>query len=137
VAERVRLVLIDLGGVLETGCWPGIAEAWAPRLGITSRQMLAAVFGGSDSTVLVGRMSEDDWWQQVRHRLGAEPGSALFIDDTSGHVAAAEALGMAGHPPTGARMTVAAAIESFLSTGSAGRRTGSGIESGGTLLAGG
>jgi hypothetical protein len=28
------------------------------------------VFGGSDDTVLAGRMSEDDWWQQVRRRLG-------------------------------------------------------------------
>lgn len=66
----MRSVLIDLGGVLETGCWPGIAEAWAPRLGITTQEMLAAVFGGSDDTVLVGQMSEDDWWQQVRQRLG-------------------------------------------------------------------
>jgi putative hydrolase of the HAD superfamily len=30
-------------------------------------------------------------------RIAAEPGSALFIDDTPGHVAAAEALGMTGH----------------------------------------
>ncbi|HEY5988511.1 MAG TPA: hypothetical protein VIV12_19345 [Streptosporangiaceae bacterium] len=57
----MRSVLVDLGGVLETGCWHGIAEARAPRLGITTQQMLAAVFGGSDDTVLVGRMSEDDW----------------------------------------------------------------------------
>jgi hypothetical protein len=28
------------------------------------------VFGGSDDTVLPGRMSEDDWWQQVRRRPG-------------------------------------------------------------------
>ena len=60
ILTRVRSVLLDLGGVLETGCWPGLAEAWAPRLGITTQQMLAAVFGGSDETVLVGRMSEDD-----------------------------------------------------------------------------
>jgi GNAT superfamily N-acetyltransferase len=33
----------------------------------------AAVFGGSDATVLTGQMSEDDWWQQVRHRLGISP----------------------------------------------------------------
>jgi FMN phosphatase YigB (HAD superfamily) len=67
--ERVRAVLIDLGGVLETGCWPAIAEAWAPRLGITTGQLLAAVFGGSDAAVLTGRVSEDDWWQRVRRRL--------------------------------------------------------------------
>jgi putative hydrolase of the HAD superfamily len=30
-------------------------------------------------------------------RIAAEPGSALFIDDTPGHVAAAEALGMTGY----------------------------------------
>jgi putative hydrolase of the HAD superfamily len=196
----VRSVLVDLGGVLETGCWPGIARAWAPRLGITSRELLAAVFGGSDETVLVGRMSEDDWWQ--RHvqprlgisgttldrlradiaarwswdeqllgciaglggrirtaivsnawphararlaadgvsdlvdvvvlsceagvakpdprifeltlaRLGAAPGQALFIDDTPGHVAAAQALGIAGHVHVGP-LTTAAVIEAFL-----------------------
>ncbi|HEY5988512.1 MAG TPA: HAD-IA family hydrolase [Streptosporangiaceae bacterium] len=32
-------------------------------------------------------------------RLDAQPGQALFIDDTPGHVAAAEALGMAGSTP--------------------------------------
>jgi hypothetical protein len=71
ILTRVRSVLLDLGGVLETGCWPGLAEAWAPRLGITTQPMPAAVFGGSDETVLAGRMSEDDWWQQqVLPRLG-------------------------------------------------------------------
>ncbi len=68
-----RAVLLDLGGVLETGCWPGTARAWAPRLGITTGQVLAAVFGGSDDTVLTGQKSEDDWWQQVRLRLGITP----------------------------------------------------------------
>jgi putative hydrolase of the HAD superfamily len=85
VAERVRSVLIDLGGVLETGCWPGTAEAWAPRLGVAAGQVLAAVFGGSDDTVLIGRMSEDDWWQQVRRRLGISQAvlSALRADITA------------------------------------------------------
>ncbi len=50
VAEMTRPVLLDLGGVPETGRWPGTASAWAPRLGITPRQVLAAVFGGSDGT---------------------------------------------------------------------------------------
>ncbi|GIE98118.1 HAD family hydrolase [Paractinoplanes rishiriensis] len=30
-------------------------------------------------------------------RLGVEPGDALFVDDTEGHVDAARSLGMAGH----------------------------------------
>jgi hypothetical protein len=60
----------------ETGCWPGTAQARTPRLGITPRQLLAAVFGGSDDTVLVGRMSEDDWWQRVRRQAGRQSGGA-------------------------------------------------------------
>ena len=46
-------------------------------------------------------------------RLGAEPGQALFIDDTLGHVAAAQALGMAGHVHADPQATVAA-IEGFV-----------------------
>jgi len=64
----VRAVLIDLGGVLETGCWPGIAKAWTPRLGITTGQMLAAVFGGSDDTVLA--------WAPGGRRSARRPGPA-------------------------------------------------------------
>ena len=41
------------------------------------------------------------------------PGQALFIDDTPGHVAAAQALGIAGHVHTGP-LTTAAAIEAFI-----------------------
>jgi hypothetical protein len=37
-----RPVLLDLGGVLETGCWPGTAQARTPPLGITTRELLAA-----------------------------------------------------------------------------------------------
>jgi putative hydrolase of the HAD superfamily len=206
ILGRVRSVLLDLGGVLATGCWPGTAEAWAPLLGMTTQQLAAAVFGGSDDTVLVGRMSEDDWWQQhVRSRLGisettlvrlradiaarwsweeqllgyvaklkgrartaivsnawlharirlaadgvadltdavvlscgagvakpdrrifelalgrlgAEPGNALFIDDTPGHVSVAQALGMAGHVHTSPQTTTVA-IEAIITAGASG-----------------
>jgi putative hydrolase of the HAD superfamily len=44
--------------------------------------------------------------------VGTEPGSALFIDDTPGHVTAAQALGIAGHVRTDTR-TTEAAIESL------------------------
>jgi putative hydrolase of the HAD superfamily len=46
-------------------------------------------------------------------RLAASPGSARFIDDTPGHVAAAQALGMAGHLHTGTAATITR-IEDFL-----------------------
>jgi len=37
-------------------------------------------------------------------RLGAEPGCALFVDDTPSHVAAAQALGITGHVHTAAAL---------------------------------
>lgn len=46
-------------------------------------------------------------------RLTADPGNVLFIDDTPGHVAAAESLGMTGHVHTGTADTIAR-IENFL-----------------------
>ncbi len=38
-------------------------------------------------------------------RIGADPVDVLFIDDTPGHVATAETLGMAGHVHTNAEDT--------------------------------
>ncbi len=66
-----KAVLIDLGGGLIGDYLPAAAAAWGTRLGISQQVFLAALFGGS----------------------------ALFIDDTPGHVAAAQALGLAGHRP--------------------------------------
>lgn len=66
-----RGVLIDLGGVLARGIWPAVARAWAGRFGTTPDALLAAIFGGSDTTVLVGAVDEDTWWTRVADRLGA------------------------------------------------------------------
>jgi hypothetical protein len=55
---------IPLAVSLTGGNRNDVTQAWAPRLGITTREVIAAVFGGSDDAVLPGRMSEDDWWQQ-------------------------------------------------------------------------
>jgi putative hydrolase of the HAD superfamily len=178
-----RAVLIDIGGVLVPDYLPAAAAEWGARLGISQESFLAAVFGGSDGQVLIGRVSESSWWDTVGgrlsltagelaglrrdlaarevwdgelvtllrrlrgrartaivsnswpqlrarmaaaglldivdeivlsaeagwakpdariyaaalRRLSAAPGDALFVDDTPGHVAAAEALGLAGH----------------------------------------
>jgi putative hydrolase of the HAD superfamily len=187
-----KVVLIDLGGVLIDDHLPAAAAAWGARLGISQRAFLAAVFGGSDDQVLIGRVSEPEWWGIVAARLRAgpallaelrqdlasrevwdqalvallrrlrahartaivsnawpgtrarmsragmlditdevvlsceagyakpdpriyhvalrqlqaSPGSALFIDDTPGHVVAAQALGMTGHLHTGTASTI-------------------------------
>lgn len=194
-------VLIDLGGVLIGDYLPAAAAAWAMRLGIGQQAFLAALFGGGDDQVLIGRVSEAQWWDIVAARLhvgpgllaelrqdlaarevwdpalvallrrirsraktavvsnawpgtrarisaagmtditgeivlsceagyakpdpriyhaalrqlAASPSSALCIDDTPGHVAAAQALGMAGHLHTDTASTITR-IEDFLAT---------------------
>jgi putative hydrolase of the HAD superfamily len=52
-------------------------------------------------------------YQLALSRLGVTPGSALFIDDTPGNVAAAVSAGLRGHLHTSSASTVTA-IERFL-----------------------
>jgi putative hydrolase of the HAD superfamily len=68
-----RAILIDLGGVLCSDGLPAVTARWSARLGVSERSLLAAVFGGSDETVLVGRVTEPAWWQVVAARLGIGP----------------------------------------------------------------
>jgi putative hydrolase of the HAD superfamily len=198
IACVTRALLIDVGGVLAV--MSGLEQAWSSRLGLSEREFLSALYGGSDETVLIGAMDEAHWWRIVAgrlgvtadviaqmhqdmaaretwdtalvallrdlrgsvptaivsnawpgarsrfardgmldlvdeivvsaevgcakpdprifaialERLGAEPADALFVDDTPGHVAAAQALGIAGHVHTGTAGTIAA-IRDFLS----------------------
>lgn len=194
MSPHARGVLIDVGGVLVREYLPAAAAAWGRRLGLTPTAFMAALYEGNDSGVLIGRVSEDAWWETVRGRLrtepdviaelrrdlaareswdeelvtclrglrkqgvrtavvsntwpglrermsdggltdvadrlvlscevgcakpdrriyeialrllAVEPARALFIDDTSGNVAAARALGTAGHVHTGTAQTLA------------------------------
>ncbi|WBP92166.1 HAD family hydrolase [Kitasatospora cathayae] len=63
-------ILIDIGGVLIPDHLTTAAAEWSTRLGITQRAFLAALFGGNDDKVLIGRTSEEAWWHIVRDRLG-------------------------------------------------------------------
>lgn len=65
-----RAILIDIGGVLVSGDIDGLASEWGARLGISAGSFLAALFGGNDHTVLVGKVSEPEWWSVVQARLG-------------------------------------------------------------------
>jgi len=57
MAERANwAVLVDAGGVLRSDGLPALGAAWSPRLGISERLLLDAIFGGSDDQVLIGRM---------------------------------------------------------------------------------
>lgn len=69
VSRSGRAVLIDAGGVLLNDGLPPVAAAWAARLGCTPPSLLAAVFGGSDDQVLIGRTGEAQWWDVVARRL--------------------------------------------------------------------
>ncbi len=69
----VRGLLIDVGGVLVANHWPGAARVWAARLRISEQAFMVALFGGNDAHVLVGRMSEAEWWEVVRGRLDIGP----------------------------------------------------------------
>ncbi len=77
-ADR-RAILIDVGGVLCSDGLPAVAAVWSARLGVSERLLLAAIFGGSDDTVLVGRVSESDWWRVVATRLGIGPASVAGL----------------------------------------------------------
>lgn len=67
-------LLMDVGGVLVTEYWPGAAAEWGARLGLSPDAFMAALYDGNDAEVLVGRVSEDDWWRgTVRGRLGVDP----------------------------------------------------------------
>jgi putative hydrolase of the HAD superfamily len=69
VRRLPRAILIDAGGVLIPDYWPAAAADWAARLGTFPSSFMAALFGGSDDEVLVGRVGEDAWWQVVAGRL--------------------------------------------------------------------
>lgn len=91
---------------LVSNAWPQMRDALA-RAGLTE---------AVDAVILsceVGQAKPDARiYRAALGRLGVAPGDALFVDDTPGHVAAAEALGMAGHVHTDATSTTAR-IEAF------------------------
>jgi putative hydrolase of the HAD superfamily len=66
----VKAILIDVGGVLLPDHLQAASADWGRRLGIGPEAFLAALFGGNDDRVLIGRTSEDAWWGVVAGRLG-------------------------------------------------------------------
>lgn len=68
----IRAAIFDLGGVVFRLDWDGVAAEWGARLGITREAFLSAMFGGNDDQVLIGRMTEDEWWVLASRRLGVD-----------------------------------------------------------------
>ncbi len=75
-----------------------VSNAWPD---LRARMSEAGVLDAADHVVLsceVGQAKPDPGlYRAALRRAGAEAGDVLLVDDTPGHVAAAEALGMAGH----------------------------------------
>jgi putative hydrolase of the HAD superfamily len=98
-----------------------VSNAW-PQMRASLAQ--AGLAGIADAVILsceAGYAKPDARiYQAALDRLAVRPGDVLFVDDTPGHVAAAESLGMAGHVHITAADTIAR-IEDFLSPGPSSR----------------
>lgn len=66
----MKALLVDFGGVLVVDLWPKAAADWGPRLGVEPKDVLAAIFGGNEEGVLVGKTDLAEWWEVVGRRLG-------------------------------------------------------------------
>ena len=65
----VRGLIIDIGGVLVHDRLLETIDRWAVEHEMTPGEVLTSVYGGNEDAVLVGRVTEDDWWDVVRERL--------------------------------------------------------------------
>lgn len=81
----VRGLILDIGGVLVEDRLLETIDRWSRRLTRTPAEMLAAIYGGNDEAVLVGRVTEDDWWQVVGDRLQVDT-SELRVELESGQL---------------------------------------------------
>jgi putative hydrolase of the HAD superfamily len=90
-----------------SNAWPGTRErlAAAGKLDISDEIVLSCEAGYAKPDPRI--------YHATLRRLAADPGDALFIDDTPGHVTTAQSLGMAGHLHAGTAGTITR-IEDFL-----------------------
>jgi putative hydrolase of the HAD superfamily len=93
-----------------------VSNAWP---GTRARMSQAGMLDIADKVILSGEVGYAKPDPRIYHAalrpLATSPSSALFIDDTPGHVAAAQALGMACHLHTSTATTITR-IEDFLAT---------------------
>jgi putative hydrolase of the HAD superfamily len=74
-------ILLDIGGVLVRDWTTAAAADWGTRLDIGPEAFLSALYAGNDDTVLIGRVSEADWWDIVAGRLGLDADAAADLRD--------------------------------------------------------
>jgi putative hydrolase of the HAD superfamily len=101
----VRALRGRVATALVSNAWPQMRDGLAA----------AGLTGAVDAVILsceVGYAKPDARiYRAALGRLGARPVDALFVDDTPGHVAAAQALGLAGHVHTDAASTIVLVAE--------------------------
>lgn len=68
----IRAFLFDLGGVVVRNGWAGPIAEWEPRLGLKPGGLIDAIFRGNDDQAGIGRVTEEQWWDVVRRRLGLD-----------------------------------------------------------------
>jgi putative hydrolase of the HAD superfamily len=109
--DALVTLLRDLRGSVPTAI---VSNAWPETRGRLGRDGMLDLVDELVISAEVGCAKPDPRIFGIAlERVGAAPADALFIDDTPGHVAAAQALGIAGHVHTDAASTIAA-IRDFL-----------------------
>src|SRR2546421_12114438 len=61
----IRAAIFDWGGVLVRTDLHGALSRWDERLGTLPGTVLTAVFGGTDDTVLVGKVAAEEHWRTI------------------------------------------------------------------------
>jgi putative hydrolase of the HAD superfamily len=61
----IQAAIFDWGGVLVHSNLHETLGRWDGRLGLSTGSVLQAMFAGTDSTVLVGRVSAEEHWRKV------------------------------------------------------------------------
>jgi putative hydrolase of the HAD superfamily len=79
-----RAAIFDIGGVLAFTDWAAIHARWGARFGVTRQELLNAVFGENDDTILIGRVGEPEWWTEIGRRLRAPAAVPALRDDILG-----------------------------------------------------
>jgi putative hydrolase of the HAD superfamily len=70
--------LFDLGGVVMMRDFAAAARS----LHLTEREFLKALFRGNEETVLIGKVTEDDWWREVQSRLALSDSAVCGVRES-------------------------------------------------------
>jgi putative hydrolase of the HAD superfamily len=73
--------MFDAGGVLLHRPFTEVLGRWDERLGLEPDTFLNTLYGGTDGTLLVGKVDADDHWPVVGDRLGLDARQVREVRD--------------------------------------------------------